>query len=172
MPTRNVWCASQCRECVGLFTLPVTPAKAWCSGQMAEADAFDACEVGPIPERIRNADRQREESILLCRPDSALLIERSMRRCVAMFVHKGDVAGALDSFKEALAILDSRAKSDSENTELQRDLSEILSSIASLQVLAGNREEAYWPLKTNSQAQSRKQRSNQMARQVADSPRI
>jgi hypothetical protein len=35
--------------CVGLFTLVVTPAKAWCSGQIAGADA---CKVGAIPERI------------------------------------------------------------------------------------------------------------------------
>jgi tetratricopeptide (TPR) repeat protein len=149
--------------CVGLFTLVVTPAKAWCSGQIAGADA---CKVGPIPERIRNADRQREETIFLCRPDSALLIEnrrstrsdgdrrrrrhqlpagraRSAARCIFTTArNKGEVAGALNSYKKAFAILDRRAKSDPENTKLQRGLSRILSSIASLQVLTGNRTEA------------------------------
>jgi predicted Zn-dependent protease len=119
--------------CVGLFTLVVTPAMAWCSGQIAAADAFDACEVGAIPERIENpgnADRPR-------------VLRLSQEKIGSQLWHKGDVAGALDSFKEAFAILDSRAKSDPENIELQRGLSRILSSIASLQVLTGNREEAH-----------------------------
>ena len=149
--------------CVGLFTLVVTPAKAWCSGQVAGADA---CQAGPIPERIRNADRQREERIILCRPDRALLIEnrhsvgsdgvrrrrrhqlpagraRITTRCIIVTGrNKGEVAGALNSFKKDFAILESRARSDPKNTELQRGLSRTLSDIASLQVLAGNREGA------------------------------
>jgi hypothetical protein len=163
--------------CVGLFTLVVTPTKAWCSGQIASADA---CKMGAIPERIedpRKADRQRDlsvsqkrigsEPILLCRPDQALLIENrrsvhsdgirrrrrhqlpagratSTTRCIIMTEpHKRDVAGALNNFKKDFAVLNRRAKSDPENTELQRGLSRILTTIASLQLLAGNREEAH-----------------------------
>jgi tetratricopeptide (TPR) repeat protein len=116
--------------CVGLFTLVVTPAKAWCFGRIAAADAFDACEVGTIPERIEDADRPRDHRL-------------SQEKFGTELWYKGDVAGALDSFKAAFAILDSRAKSDPENIELQSGLSRILSSIASLQVLTGNREEAH-----------------------------
>jgi hypothetical protein len=157
--------------CVGLFTLVVTPAKAWCSGKIAAADA---CKVGAIPERIedpRNADRQRhlsvsQERIVLCRPDWALLTEnrrsvgsdgvrrrrrhqlpggraRSTTRCIVMRVqHKYEAAGALDIFKKDFAILDRRAKSDPENTKLQRGLSGILTTIASLQIMTGNRGDA------------------------------
>jgi tetratricopeptide (TPR) repeat protein len=119
--------------------------------------------------RPRNADRQRDrigtELFVLCRPDSAPLIKnrRSIRsdgvrrrrhqlpagqavitaRCIITALrNKRDVARALNSLKKDFAILESRARSDPENTEVQRGLSRTLSNIASLQVLAGNREGA------------------------------
>jgi tetratricopeptide (TPR) repeat protein len=56
--------------------------------------------------------------------------------------HKLEAAGALDIFKKDFAILDRRAKSDPENTQLQRGLSRILTTIASLQIMTGNRGDA------------------------------
>jgi hypothetical protein len=56
--------------------------------------------------------------------------------------HKYEAAGALDIFKKDFAILDRRAKSDPENTKLQRGLSGILTTIASLQIMTGNRGDA------------------------------
>ena len=114
--------------CVGLFTLVVTPAKAWCSGPI---EAVGACKVG-IPEHIE------ERGI----PDQPSDLSLSQERIGTELWANGDLAGALESFKKAFAILDSRARSDPENTELQRGLSRILNNIASLQIVTGNREEA------------------------------
>ena len=114
--------------CVGLFTLVVTPAKAWCSGPI---EAVGACKVG-IPEHIEergNPDQPSDHSL-------------SQERIGTELWANGDLAGALESFKKAFAFLDSRARSDPENTELQRGLSRILNNIASLQIVTGNREEA------------------------------
>ena len=114
--------------CVGLFTLVVTPAKAWCSAPM---EGFGACRVG-VPEHVdesSNADRMGDLSL----PQERIGADR--------WAH-GDLAGALESFRKAFAILDSRARSDPENTELQRGLSRILTHIASILTVTGNREEA------------------------------
>ena len=114
--------------CVGLFTLVATPAKAWCSGPI---EAIGACKAG-LPEDIEERDN----------PDRSRDLSLSQEKIGTEQWANGDLAGALQSFKKAFAVLDSRARSDPENTELQRGLSRILNNIASLQIVTGNREEA------------------------------
>jgi tetratricopeptide (TPR) repeat protein len=114
--------------CIGLFTLVVTPAKAWCSGPI---EAIGACKVG-LPEDIEERDN----------PDQSRDLSLSQEKIGTEQWANGDLAGALESFKKAFAVLDSRARTDPENTQLQRGLSRILNNIASLQIVTGNREEA------------------------------
>jgi tetratricopeptide (TPR) repeat protein len=101
---------------------------AWCSGPI---EATGACKVG-IPEHIEERGN----------PDQPSDLSLSQERIGTDLWAHGDLAGALDGFKKAYAILDSKARSDPENTDLQRGLSRILNNIASLQIVTGNREEA------------------------------